>query len=144
MKRSRHNHFYRKTSSELKDGVTHITLACECGKQRVQKIKGRIAPTSPGPKAKIKQVSTKGAIRHRQYVKLRDSDPRRFICGRCQSTDIIECHHPRGRVGDNLFHFVFLCGSNPSSGKMGCHQFIHKHPAIGKSEGWLENRNQSE
>lgn len=84
----------------------------------------------------MRKVSLKQQKRLREYAKLRDE----FLEGKtcqfpgCESEEV-ECHHARGRVGDNLLDvstFRALCHEH--------HMFVENNPDVAKEWGLSESR----
>ena len=123
MKKPKHIHRFRFSHCVDSLDGKKIIYVCRCGKERT---------VSTGKKKSIKAFSTKGRIRSDEYRRLRNADPRNKICLRCQSTESIDCHHPKGRVGDNLYYFIFLCRP--------CHDWAHANPSAAKEDGYIEKR----
>lgn len=88
---------------------------------------------------RLKPVSSKEIKRQNKYAKSKpltgDVDIRECCyCGVIDVAQVIEKHHPYGTGGDNIYKWVYLCGS------FGCgkHSEIHENPNKAFEEGWLQ------
>lgn len=70
--------------------------------------------------------------RKRLYEEIKQSAPLLVECSMCHfkgSPKHMDPHHVKGRVGANLFEFVWL--------HRDCHTFIHNNPAIARKNGLM-------
>jgi len=85
-----------------------------------------LAPVSPYKQAWNKLYNQKKAAEHKfQYCRLC------FLNGKINGGHVsqLEAHHPMGRIGERIMHYVFLCRD--------CHEFIHHNGAEARRMGYL-------
>jgi hypothetical protein len=66
-----------------------------------------------------------------------------FMCGLVSHKDILQRHHPKGRGGDNILYYKYVCADattctvrNPQ--RRGGHDGIHSNPNWAREKGYLE------
>ena len=53
------------------------------------------------------------------------------VCGRWNHKDALTPHHPRGRRGENIMEFFYVC-------EIPCHRWIHAHVKEATARGWMK------
>lgn len=103
-------------------GRSYLTFSCSCGKTKTVQAPG-LRKTAISPRSK------KEAKRVRAYNRqARGMEP---ICAKCHTIEKLERHHPKGRIGDHLYHWIYLCEP--------CHRWVHEvDPKRAYETGWLQ------
>lgn len=83
-------------------------------------------------KTALKEQSKLQSRRLKKYFQIADQDPYEQTCAVCEiegTRDTLDRHHPSGRVGGNLYNYIYCCRY--------CHMYIHEHPIWAKEKGYL-------
>lgn len=79
---------------------------------------------------KLRPMSTKKAALMPAYRKMVAEQSVYFShCVRCRKMRVLEPHHPAGRIGLKLFHFIMICRE--------CHDWIHANAKQARIDGCL-------
>jgi len=86
----------------------------------------------------LAKVSAKKQSWHDKYHAKTDEDKMIQHCANCglsgnKNGPWLERHHFRGRHGENIMHYVYICGP----GGCGIHRQIHDNGKLAREQGWL-------